>query len=146
MRLPASERKAATNLSLKIPLDNMSNLTYLALVSPKDKPLVWETATVTTPPMSKAARIQAGYLLRQLQAGVGLSMPDSRPMSNVGRRCHELRVVDNDADQTWRIVYRIDSDAIVVLHWFSKKTATTPQSVIDTCKLRIKRYDAATRD
>ncbi len=114
-------------------------------MSPNDKPLVWEAATVTTLPMSKAARIEAGYLLRLLQAGIGLSMPDSRPMPSVGRRCHELRVVDQDADQTWRIIYRIDSDAIVILHWFSKKTATTPESVIDTCKLRIKRYDAATR-
>ena len=66
-------------------------------------------------------------------------------MPNIGRRCHELRVVDQDADPTWRIVNSIDSDAIVVLDWFTKKSATTPRSVIDTCKLRIKRYDAAAR-
>ena len=69
-------------------------------------------------------------------------MPDSRPMASIGRRCHELRIVDADQSQTWRIIYRIDSDAIVVLHWFSKKTQATPKNVIDTCKARLRNYDA----
>lgn len=61
-------------------------------------------------------------------------------MPGIGKRCHELRV--NDASHTWRIVYRIDNDAIVILEIFDKKSAKTPQSVIDACKVRIKRYDA----
>jgi phage-related protein len=40
-------------------------------------------------------------------------MPHSRPMPVVGVRCHELRV--RDAEANWRIVYRADSDAIVIL-------------------------------
>ncbi|MEN8144814.1 MAG: type II toxin-antitoxin system RelE/ParE family toxin [Gemmatimonadota bacterium] len=60
-----------------------------------------------------------------LQAGERLGMPQSRPMTNIGRRCHELRV--NDADSTWRIVYRIDDDAVVIVHVFSKKSRTTPK-------------------
>lgn len=75
-----------------------------------------------------------------LQQGEKLSMPQSRPMPSIGRRCHELRV--RDEDKTWRIVYRLDDDAVLILHVFSKKTQHTPRSVIDTCKALLSRYDA----
>lgn len=79
-------------------------------MSPKDRPLAWLHGDVKTPPFSKAARIHAGYLLRLLQRGETLSsMPESRPMPDVGPRCHELRI--DDQNVTWRIVYRIDPDA-----------------------------------
>jgi phage-related protein len=94
---------------------------------------------VKTPPFSKAARIEAGVLLRKLQRGERLSMPHSRPMPSIGRRCHELRI--DDENVTWRIVYRIDSDAIVILEVFDKKTNKTPKQVVDSCKQRIKNYD-----
>ena len=94
---------------------------------------------VKTPPFSKAARIEAGVLLRKLQQGERLSMPHSRPMPSIGRRCHELRI--DDENVTWRIVYRIDSDAIVILEVFDKKTNQMPKHVIDSCKQRIKNYD-----
>jgi phage-related protein len=106
----------------------------------EEKELVWLRSEVKTPPFSAAARREAGLLLRQLQRGEKLSMPHSRPMPTIGRRCHELRVPDED--KTWRIVYRIDHDAIVILEVFAKKDRTTPRSVIDTCKKRIKDYDA----
>lgn len=105
----------------------------------KDKPLVWLHGEITTPPFSKSARIEAGYLLRRLQAGENLSMPHSRPMPSIGRRCHELRIVDENT--TWRIMYRIDDDAILILEVFQKKTQQTPKNVIDNCKRRIKDYD-----
>jgi len=60
------------------------------------KPLVWLQAEVKTPPFSHAARIEAGTLLRRLQNGEQLEMPISRPMPDVGTRCHELRVDDGD--------------------------------------------------
>ena len=104
-----------------------------------DKDLVWLYGEVKTPPFSQEARLEAGYLLRQLQLGIKLTLPHSRPMSTIGRRCHELRV--NDEHCTWRIVYRTDQDAIVILTVFDKKTNTTPGHVIATCKDRIKRYD-----
>ena len=110
-------------------------------MSPKDKPLVWLHGQVKSPPLSQAARIEAGFLLRQLQKGVSLSMPHSRPMPSIGKRCHELRVVDEDA--TWRIIYRIDPDAVVILIVFSKKTSQTPKRVISVCKARLKDYDNA---
>ena len=61
-------------------------------------------------------------------------------MPSIGKRCHELRIPDED--QTWRIMYRIDSDAIVLLDVFSKKTAQTPRRVIDACRRRLSAYDA----
>jgi len=110
-------------------------------MSPNDKPLVWLVDTVTTPPMSTPARREAGYLLRRLQQGETLSMPDSRPMPTIGGGCHELRINDPAKNVTWRIVYRIDDDAIVIAHWFKKKTQTTPDEVIDLCEQRFRRYD-----
>jgi phage-related protein len=108
-------------------------------MSPTDKPLVWLHGEVKTPPFSPEARVEAGILLRRLQKGEGLSLPHSRPMPNIGRRCHELRV--NDQDKTWRIVYRVDPDAIVIAEVFSKKTQQTPQRMIETCRERLLRYD-----
>jgi phage-related protein len=110
-------------------------------MSPKDKPLVWLQAEVKTPPFSKAARLETGFLLRLLQRGERLSMPHSRPMRAIGARCHELRVVDRD--DTWRIVYRADTDAVVIVEVFSKKTAQTPKRVIEVCRKRLKEYDDA---
>jgi phage-related protein len=110
-------------------------------VARQDKPLAWLHGEVRTPPFSKAARIEAGYLLRELQRGRLLSMPHSRPMSAVGVRCHELRVVDEGV--TWRIVYRIDPDAIVIADVFAKKTAQTPPAVLEACRRRLKEYDDA---
>lgn len=107
--------------------------------SPANKPLVWLHGEVKTPPLSAAARIEAGVLLRRLQRGESLGLPQSRPMPAIGSRCHELRIVDEAA--TWRIVYRIDRDAIVIGDVFSKKTQATPKTVIDACKRRLRSYD-----
>jgi phage-related protein len=104
-----------------------------------DKPLVWLHGEVKTPPLSPAARLEAGFLLRKLQQGELLSMPWSRPIPSIGKRCHELRI--NDETRTCRIIYRIDADAIVILEVFSKQTQQTPQSVIEACKRRIRLYD-----
>lgn len=106
-----------------------------------EKPLVWLHGEVKTPPFSSAARIEAGYLLRQLQVGLKLSLPHSRPMPSIGPRCHELRI--NDERKTWRIVYRLDDDAIVILDVFDKKTQKTLREVIDNCKRRMRLYDSA---
>ena len=109
------------------------------MMAQTDKPLVWLEGEVRTPPFSQAARLEAGFLMRKLQLGERLTLPHSRPMTVVGRRCHELRIQDERS--TWRIIHRIDSDAIVILEVFSKKTQTTPKHVIEACKKRLKRYD-----
>jgi phage-related protein len=77
-------------------------------------------------------------------AATAAAWRDAQPASfaataTIGRRCHELRIVDVEA--TWRIVYRIDSDAIVILEVFAKKSGTTPKAVIDACKRRLQAYD-----
>lgn len=104
-----------------------------------DKPLAWLHGDVKTPPFSLAARIEAGYLLRRLQRGETIGMPLSRPMPSIGPHCHELRV--SDENLKWRIIYRIDSDAIVIAAVFKKKSGKTPKDVIDTCMDRLGRYD-----
>lgn len=103
-----------------------------------DKPLVWLRGEIQSPPFSKEARIEAGLLLRRLQRGELLAMPQSRAMPRIASGCHELRI--NDRNQTWRIVYFVDSEAVVILDVFSKKTAKTPGPVIDNCRRRLKQY------
>src|SRR5688572_19859219 len=105
----------------------MSETTYVATVSPQHKPLVWLHGEVKTPPWSREARVEAGYLLRRLQAGETVSLPHARPMPSIGAGCHELRIVD--AGASWRIICRIDDDAIVIAEVFSKKTRATPKRV-----------------
>ena len=115
-------------------------------MSPQHKVLIFLHGEVKTPPFSLAARLEAGFLLRRLQAGEKLSMPHSRPMPTIGRRCHELRI--NDKSKTWRIIYRIDSNAILVPEVFEKKTHLssevgnkTPKKVIEACQQRLNLYD-----
>jgi len=67
-----------------------------------------------------------------------LSLPQSRPMPMVGGQCHELRIIDRD--QTWRIVYHVATDAVVILDVFSKKTQATPVQVLDVCRKRLASY------
>lgn len=103
------------------------------------KPLRWLAGEIKTPPFSAAGRIEAGVLLRKLQRGERLSMPRSRPMPKIGSGCHELRI--NDGRQSWRIICRVDTDAILVLGVFQKKTRTTPSRVIRACRRRLREYD-----
>jgi phage-related protein len=107
----------------------------------KDKPLAWLRGQIKSPPFGESARIEAGYLLRRLHTGEMIGLPTSRPLPAIGARCHELRV--NDAGQSWRILYRIDTDAIVIADVFSKKTRSTPRQVIETCRRRLREYDDA---
>jgi phage-related protein len=102
------------------------------------KPLAWLHGDVKTPPFSTEARIEAGVLLRHLQEGIKISLPHSRPMPSIGRGCHELRIPDEN--RTWRIVYYVDTEAIVILEVFAKTTRQTPQATIDVCKARLKLF------
>lgn len=108
----------------------------------EEKPLIWLHGELKTPTLSSAAGIEAGYLLRKLQMGELLSLPHSRPMPSIGSRCHELRI--DDQNKTWRVVYRIDDDAIVILEVFEKKAKKTPKEVIESCKRTIRLYDTNT--
>ena len=108
------------------------------------KPLVWLHGEVKTPPFSRAARVEAGFLLRRLQNGELIQMPISRPMRDIGANCHELRV--DDGDVTWRILYHVEPDAIVILEVFPKKSRTTPKHLIDVAKKRLRAYQRVAKE
>ena len=103
-----------------------------------NKPIVWLYGQVKTPLFSAEARVEAGVLLRKLQKGEHLRMPHNRPIPTIGARCFELRIVDKVA--TWRIMYKIYSDAIVIGEVFKKKDRTTPKKVIEVCKRRYRKF------
>ena len=108
-----------------------------------DKEIWWLSASKPkTPPVGERARQEMGALLRLLQRGEKLSLPHSRPMTQaIGRRCHELRVRDGETGLTWRLVYRVDAHAIVVAHWWAKKTERTAKTDLDLCRKRFALYD-----
>ena len=108
-------------------------------MSPRDKTLVWLHGEIKTPPFSQTARLKTGFLLRRLQQGDRLAMPNSRAMPSIGPRCHELRIADENA--SWRIIYRVDPDEIVIIEIFKKKTQETPQYAISVSRERLGRYD-----
>ena len=108
------------------------------------KPLVWLHGEVKTPPFTVEGRQEAGMLLRLLQEGDKLGMPLAEPLPDVGTRCGALRV--RDAGHNWRIMYRIDADAVLILDVYPKKTRKIPGEVIRRCKDRLKRYDTTVKD
>lgn len=57
-------------------------------------------------------------------------------MPEIGKACHELRI--RDENRTWRIVYHVDAEAVVILEIFAKTTQQTPKSVIKTCSARLR--------
>ena len=83
-------------------------------------------------------------LLRLLQDGEKLGMPMAEPLPNVGSRCGALRI--RDAGHNWRIMYRIDADAILILDVYPKKTRKIPDEMVRRCKDRLKQYDAVVKD
>ncbi len=125
-------------------LDDISYMIYSVSMTDEEKPVGWLHGEIKTPPFSSEARIEAGTLLGRLQQGENLGLPHSRPMPSVGPRCHELRIRDEKME--WRIIYRIDPDAILVVEVFGKKTRTTPRAVIKTCQRRLRQYDAIAGD
>ena len=108
-----------------------------------EKKVGWLHERVTTPPFSAVARKRVGEWIRQLQKGNMLSLPRSRPMPEVGPRCHELRL--NDSGHSWRIVYRIDPAHVVVVAVFAKTTRETPEHVKASCRARLRAYDKELR-
>jgi phage-related protein len=64
-------------------------------------------------------------------------------MPVIGARCHELRI--QDEKQTWRVIYRVDADAVVIAEVFAKTTQTTPSSVIKNSQRRLDAYDDAVK-
>ncbi len=95
-----------------------------------------------TPPMSSEARVEAGLLLRRVQRGELLSMPESRPMPSIGPRCHELRIDDVVQKKEWRVIYYLGNLAIAILDVFAKDSRQTPDQVISNCRRRLAAFKA----
>jgi phage-related protein len=124
------------------PLACMSNQTYAGSDGARRQAARLVAGRGQDAAVFSSARVEAGMLLRRLQERDRLGMPHSRSMPGVGQRCHELRVVD--AGKTWRIVYRLDPDAVVIADVFQKTTQQSPVRVIQDCRRRLAQYDAAT--
>ena len=108
------------------------------------KPLAWLHGEIKTPPFSKEGRKEACDFLRLLQEGVNIRMPQAEPLPIIGARCGALRV--RDGQHNWRIAFRTDPDAVLILEVYAKKTRKIPQEVIDRCRRRAKAYDDAARE
>jgi phage-related protein len=106
----------------------------------QSRPLRWLHGEIKTPPFAEEARREAGFLLRQLQDGEKVNFPQAEPLPTVGSRCGALRIRDDK--HSWRIMYRVDKDAVLILEVYAKKTTKIPDEVIARCKKRLKIYDA----
>jgi phage-related protein len=65
-------------------------------------------------------------------------------MASIAARCHELRV--NDEGRVWRLMYRLDADAMLILAVFAKKAEKTPDEIVRICRKRLRDYDDASRE
>jgi phage-related protein len=99
---------------------------------------------IRTPPMSVETRRETGFLLRQLQEGIALSLPASRPMPEIESGCHELRVKDEGHE--WRVAYAVERDAILILEVFEKGSKKTPKQVKEVCRKRVRGYRRLVRE
>jgi phage-related protein len=81
-------------------------------------------------------RRHIGEALRDLQKGVNLGMPLSRPIPIIAPGVHELRV--RGEGTTVRIFYYVrKADAIIVFYAFQKKSQKTPSREIDLARQRL---------
>lgn len=77
-------------------------------------------------------------IVAQLNRGVRLGMPLSRPMPSIGLGVHELRLKDRSG--RYRVIYffKNKSGEIHFLHVFKKKTQATPRKNLNLAKKRLK--------
>lgn len=81
-------------------------------------------------------RRQLSELFALLVDGESLGMPISRPMPSIRHGVHELRVRDRSGQ--YRVFYYTKkADAILIFHFFKKKTQETPLQEIETAKSRL---------
>ena len=86
---------------------------------------------------SAAIKKEIGEALRDLQKGIRLGMPLSKPMPDVVSGAHELRVQGKST--AVRVFYFVKLvDAIVVFHGFLKQTRKTPKHEIEIGQKRLR--------
>lgn len=78
-----------------------------------------------------------GEALRDLQKGISLGLPLSRPMPTVASGAHELRLKSKTT--AIRVLYFAKlAEAIVVFHAFQKKTQKTPPHELAVGRQRLR--------
>jgi phage-related protein len=86
---------------------------------------------------SQSARRQTGKAILDLQLGLTLGMPLSRPMPAVGVGVKELRVSDRQG--AYRTFYYTKSrSGVLIFHAFTKKTPKTPGREIELARRRLR--------
>ncbi len=86
-----------------------------------------------SPPVKR----EIGEALRDIQKGISLGLPLSRPRPAVASGSHELRITG--ATAIVRVFYFVKlADTIVVFHGFQKKTQKTPIHEIAIGQQRLK--------
>jgi len=81
-------------------------------------------------------RKKIGEALRDLQKGINLGLPLSRPMPDLASGAHELRV--RGKTTVIRVFYFVKlTEAIVVFHAFQKKTQKTPSRELAIGRQRL---------
>jgi phage-related protein len=79
---------------------------------------------------------EIGEALRDVQKGISLGLPLSRPMPAVATGTHELRI--RSPTTAIRVFYFVKlADTIVVFHGFQKKTQKTPTREIAIGQQRL---------
>ena len=85
---------------------------------------------------SPAIKREIGEALRDVQKGIYLGLPLSRPMPTVASGAHELRV--KGPTTAVRVFYFVKlADTIVVFHGFQKKTQKTSTHEIAVGQQRL---------
>lgn len=81
-------------------------------------------------------RAAVAELLTLVAMGESLGLPVSRPMPDITHGTHELRI--GSASGQYRVFYFVKQvDAILVFHFFKKKTQKTPKNEIETARRRL---------
>jgi len=86
--------------------------------------------------LPEAIRVDVAESMSRLDAGELLSMPLSRPMPEVGRGVHELRL--NSFHGVYRVLYVVRPGIVGVLHAFKKTTRSTPLRSLELARKRLK--------
>ncbi len=86
---------------------------------------------------SNEVRREIGEAIRDLQRGITLAMPISKPMPSVGIGVSEIRVRDEHG--IYRAFYYTKSvRGILIFHIFTKKTQKTPANEISLGRKRLR--------
>ncbi len=70
--------------------------------------------------------------------GETLGPPEAKKLPDICSKCYELRI--RDKDQIYRIVYQVNTDCILIVHWFLKKSGKISKKDLAICKQRIRDF------